>query len=63
MQEKYQRFGMKPKITLSNLFHPSTGAPSIRKFHVLRDRRHVITRDSKDNITVWDVLKVSVSAS
>ncbi|XP_015753846.1 PREDICTED: WD repeat-containing protein 48-like, partial [Acropora digitifera] len=33
------------------------GAPSIRKFHVLRDRRHVITRDSEDNITVWDVLK------
>ncbi|XP_015775077.1 PREDICTED: WD repeat-containing protein 48-like [Acropora digitifera] len=34
-----------------------SGAPSIRKFHVLRDRRHVITRDSEDNITVWDVLK------
>jgi len=33
------------------------GAPSIRKFHVLRNRRHVITKDSEDSVTVWDVLK------
>lgn len=37
-----------------------TGAPSIRKFHVLRNRRHVITKDSEDRVTVWDVLKVRV---
>ena len=37
-----------------------SGAPSIRKFHVLRDRRHVITKDSEDKVTVWDVLKVRI---
>ena len=30
---------------------------------MLRDRRHVITRDSEDNINVWDVLKVSIPTS
>ena len=39
------------------------GAPSIRKFHVLRNRRHVITKDSQDKVTVWDVLKVPVKSS
>lgn len=37
-----------------------TGAPSIRKFHVLRDRRHVITKDSEEKVTVWDILKVRI---
>ncbi|XP_058951247.2 WD repeat-containing protein 48-like isoform X2 [Pocillopora verrucosa] len=33
------------------------GAPSIRNFHVLRDRRHVITKDTEGRVSVWDVLK------
>ena len=38
-----------------------TGAPSIRNFHVLRDRRHVITKDTEGRVSVWDVLKVGVN--
>jgi len=37
----------------------SLGAPSIKKFNILRDRRHILTKDTDDNVILWDVLKVS----
>ncbi|XP_020905705.2 WD repeat-containing protein 48 [Exaiptasia diaphana] len=33
------------------------GAPSINKFNILRDRRHILTKDTNDNVILWDVLK------
>ncbi|KAK3699744.1 hypothetical protein QZH41_015597, partial [Actinostola sp. cb2023] len=33
------------------------GAPSIKKFNILRDRRHILTKDTDDNVILWDVLK------
>lgn len=46
-----------PQPTCSAPRKTLPGAPSIRKFHVLRDRRHVITKDSEETVTVWDILK------
>lgn len=34
------------------------GGASIRQYHVLNDKRHIITKDSEDHISVWDVLSV-----
>lgn len=36
------------------------GGASIRQYHVLNDKRHIITKDSEDHIAVWDVLSVSL---
>jgi len=36
----------------------TTGGASIRQYHVLSDKRHIITKDSDDNVAVWDVLTV-----
>ncbi|CAD5217869.1 unnamed protein product [Bursaphelenchus xylophilus] len=33
------------------------GAPSIRQHAVLNDRRHVVTRDTENNIHIWDILQ------
>lgn len=33
------------------------GAPSIRQHVVLNDKRHIVTKDTDDNVAVWDVLK------
>lgn len=33
------------------------GAASIRQHVVLNDKRHVVTKDTDDNVAVWDVLK------
>ncbi|KAI6194520.1 WD repeat-containing protein 48-like protein [Aphelenchoides besseyi] len=32
------------------------GAPSIRQYGVLNDRRHVVTRDTENVVSIWDVL-------
>ena len=34
------------------------GGACIRQYHVLTDKRHIITKDSDENIAVWDVLTV-----
>ena len=39
-----------------------SGAASITKYHVLNDRRHILTKDSDDNVKLWDVLKVGFFA-
>uniref|UniRef100_A0A915AQJ8 WD repeat-containing protein 48 homolog n=1 Tax=Parascaris univalens TaxID=6257 RepID=A0A915AQJ8_PARUN len=33
------------------------GSPSIRQHVVLNDKRHIVTKDTDDNVAVWDVLK------
>ena len=35
-----------------------TGAASITSYHVLNDRRHILTKDSDECVKLWDVLKV-----
>ena len=35
------------------------GAPSIRKFQILRDKQHVLTKTTDDQVQLWDVLKVN----
>ena len=33
------------------------GGPAIRHCHVLNDRRHVLTKDTEENVALYDVLK------
>ncbi|KAL7641384.1 UNVERIFIED_CONTAM: hypothetical protein RMT77_008524 [Armadillidium vulgare] len=33
------------------------GGSSIRSFAVLNDKRHVLTKDTQDNVVLWDILK------
>uniref|UniRef100_A0A915K2Q2 WD repeat-containing protein 48 homolog n=1 Tax=Romanomermis culicivorax TaxID=13658 RepID=A0A915K2Q2_ROMCU len=33
------------------------GAPSIRQYHLLNDKRYIVTKDTENNVAVWDVLK------
>uniref|UniRef100_A0A915DLP0 WD repeat-containing protein 48 homolog n=1 Tax=Ditylenchus dipsaci TaxID=166011 RepID=A0A915DLP0_9BILA len=33
------------------------GAPSVRKHVVLNDKRHIVTKDTEDNVEMWDVLQ------
>ncbi len=35
------------------------GAPSIKKYHVLNDKRHILTQDSDKNCAMYDVLQVN----
>ncbi|GFO12871.1 WD repeat-containing protein 48 [Plakobranchus ocellatus] len=32
------------------------GNPSIRQYHVLNDKRHILTKDTDENVALWDVL-------
>jgi WD repeat-containing protein 48 len=36
------------------------GGPAIWKYHILNDKRHVLTQDTENNVAVYDVLKVSI---
>lgn len=33
------------------------GGPAIRHYHVLNDKRHVLTKDTEENVALYDVLK------
>uniref|UniRef100_A0A0K0FBH9 WD repeat-containing protein 48 homolog n=1 Tax=Strongyloides venezuelensis TaxID=75913 RepID=A0A0K0FBH9_STRVS len=33
------------------------GAPSIRQYVVLNDKRHIVTKDTENNVDVWDILQ------
>jgi WD repeat-containing protein 48 len=35
------------------------GKPAIRAYHVLNDKRHILTKDTDDNVAIYDVLKAS----
>lgn len=34
------------------------GGSSIRQYVLLNDKRHVLTKDTNDNVVLWDILKV-----
>ncbi len=35
------------------------GGPALKHYHILSDKRHIITKDSNNNVTVYDVLQVN----
>lgn len=35
------------------------GGSSIRQYHVLNDKQHILTKDTDENVALWDVLSVS----
>ena len=37
------------------------GAPSVKQYRVLNDKRHVLTRDSDGQVALYDVLYVSAA--
>lgn len=39
-------------------FRTVKGAAAIRKYHVLNDKRTILTQDTEKNVAVYDVLKV-----
>ncbi|XP_041474967.1 WD repeat-containing protein 48-like [Lytechinus variegatus] len=39
----------KPKMTIE-------GGSSIRQYHILNDKRHILTKDTDDRVALWDVL-------
>ncbi|KAG8182664.1 hypothetical protein JTE90_019689 [Oedothorax gibbosus] len=39
--------------------HVIKGNPSIRNYHVLNDKRHILTKDTENNVQMYDVLKAS----
>lgn len=47
-------------ITVWFIFFLSGGA-SIVQCHILNDKRHILTKDTNNNVAYWDVLKVSAS--
>jgi WD repeat-containing protein 48 len=36
-----------------------SGGSSIRQYYVLNDKRHILTKDTEENVALWDVLSVS----
>ena len=36
------------------------GGPAIKTYAVLNDKRHVLTRDTEENVALWDILKVII---
>lgn len=34
------------------------GGASIIQCHILNDKRHILTKDTNNNVAFWDVLKV-----
>lgn len=39
-------------------FVVSAGGASIIQCHILNDKRHILTKDTNNNVAFWDVLKV-----
>lgn len=39
------------------------GAPSIRQHAVLNDKRHIVTKDTENNVVIWDVLQAKKISS
>ncbi|XP_042875234.1 WD repeat-containing protein 48-like [Penaeus japonicus] len=33
------------------------GGPSIKQYTILNDKRHLLTRDTEENVVLWDILK------
>lgn len=45
---------LKPDLTIK-------GGPAVRHYNILNDKRHILTKDTEDNVAVYDVLKVCIS--
>lgn len=41
------------------LFVGFAGGASIIQCHILNDKRHILTKDTNNNVAFWDVLKVN----
>ena len=41
------------------IFPYITGGSSIRQYHVLNDKQHILTKDTEEHVALWDVLTVS----
>lgn len=41
------------------IFFYFLGGASIRQYSVLNDKRHVLTKDTENNVALWDVLTVN----
>lgn len=39
------------------------GTTSIKQYHVLNDKRYIVTKDSEENVCVWDVLQARIVES
>ena len=48
------------RAVIVKFVNSSSGGASIRQYHVLNDKRHVITKDSDSNVSLYDVLTVSI---
>ena len=53
-------FVMRRLISVWLNFPPFPGGSSIRQYYVLNDKRHILTKDTEENVALWDVLTVSV---
>jgi len=42
---------LKPELVIK-------GGPAVRHYHILNDKRHILTKDTENNVMVYDVLKV-----
>jgi len=51
MEDEYEHI-VRPKAVIE-------GAPSIKRFRILNDKRHILTQDSENNVSMYDVLQVS----
>ena len=36
----------------------AAGGASIIQYHILNDKRHILTKDTSNHVSYWDVLKV-----
>jgi len=39
------------------------GTASIKQYHILNDKRYIVTKDTDENVSVWDVLQARKSES
>lgn len=49
--------GVSPNVRNTEPAQRILGGPAIRHCHVLNDRRHVLTKDTEENVALYDVLK------
>lgn len=42
-------------------FFVLVGGASIIQCHILNDKRHILTKDTNNNVAFWDVLKVDAA--
>ena len=43
-----------------SLFLYCIGGPSIRRYHILNDKIHVLTKDTNENVSLYNVMQVSI---